>query len=260
MISQSAFADGIDRNVKRINRYEYGCDGRNGACDCIGLPIGAVRLSGGKWSWTHGSNYAARNRMQDFRQVSSAKDLKLYELVYKGRQPGEKRYDLPTKYISSGDLTDYYHVGVVTSLNPLKITHCTDVEGGIKVDTALGEWKYAGWLDLVKREENKQDDGGIKQMGQYRVVGGKLMLRKGPGTKYNVIKAIPNDAIVNAMDDEQDGWIYVDYEGTFGYCMARYLEPCENYDDDSIGAAISTDFAELRAIIDHLETLIKELL
>lgn len=39
---------------------------------------------------------------------------------------------------------DYYHVGVVTRLSPFEITHCTSVDGGIKRDTKLGKWGYAG--------------------------------------------------------------------------------------------------------------------
>lgn len=261
MITESQFASGVDRNVSRVTHYESGCDGSgNGGCDCIGLVIGAIRLVGGKWPWTHGTNYAARNRMQGFRKISSAKELKLHELVYKGKQPGESGYALPDKYKTSGDLTDYYHVGVVTSLNPLKITHCTSVEGGIKVDTSLGKWGYAGWLDQVEKESKNDDGGGNKEVGQYKITGGNLMLRKGPGTKYQVLKIMPNGAILTATEEEADGWIRVDYEGTLGYCMAKYLEPCENYDDDSIGAAISTDFAELHSILDHLEELIKSVL
>lgn len=260
MITLSAFSAGIDRNVARITHYQSGGDGNGGGCDCIGLPIGAIRLEGGQWPWTHGSNYTARNRMREFRQIKSAKELKLYELVFKGRQPGESGYSLPSKYQDSGDVTDYYHVGVVTGVNPLQITHCTSVAGGIKIDNTLGQWKYAGWLDQIKKEEDKQDDGGKMEMGQYKVVGGKLMLRKGPGTKYAVLKIIPNDSVITAMDEEKDGWIYVDYDGTLGYCMAKFLEPCESYDDDSIGAAIATDFAELHEILYHLESLIQDAL
>lgn len=260
MITLSAFAAGIDRNVARVTHYQLGGDGKDGGCDCIGLIIGAIRLEGGSWPWTHGSNYTARNRMREFRQIKSAKELKLYELVFKGRQPGEKGYNLPEKYKDSGDLTDYYHVGVVTSVNPLVIKHCTEVAGGIKTDNTLGQWKYAGWLDQIKKEEDKQDDGGKKDMGQYKVVGGKLMLRKGPGTKYAVLKVIPNETVITATDEEKDGWIQVDYDGTLGYCMAQFLEPCESYDDDSIGAAIATDFAELHEILYHLESLIQDML
>ena len=35
-------------------------DGSDGYCDCIGLPIGAVRRMGLKWNGIHGSNWAAR--------------------------------------------------------------------------------------------------------------------------------------------------------------------------------------------------------
>lgn len=82
--------------------------------------------------------------VDNLRKVSSEKQLNLGDLVFKGRAPGEANYSLPTKYKSSGDLTDYYHVGVVTRLVPFEITHCTGVEGGIKRDSKLGKWAYAG--------------------------------------------------------------------------------------------------------------------
>ena len=253
MITEKQFEEGIQRNVKRTTHYQSGGDGSGGGCDCIGLDIGAIRLMGGKWVWTHGTNYAARNRMQNFRKISSAKELTLNELVYKARKPGEKGYSLPDKYKSSGDLNDYYHVGTVTSVSPLRITHCTSVEGGIKVDTALGKWQYAGWLDQIKK-----DDGGGGNMKQYKVIGGNLKLRKAPSVNSQVLKLIPNGAIVTGLEEEKDGWIRVEYSGVEGYCMYRFLEPLDEptYDDDNIGAAIETAFANVYSALDELKAII----
>lgn len=267
MISQSAFEEGIERNVERITHYESGGDGSGGGCDCIGLDIGALRLMGGKWPWTHGTNYTVRNRMQGFRRVTNANELKKGELVFKARKPGESRYDLPAKYQTggkeyNGDLNDYYHVGTVTNVNPLRITHCTSVEGGIQVDSTLGKWAYAGWLDQVKKDETHDEKGEQGTMKQYRVTGGKLKLRKGPSQNNAVIKMIPDGAIVSATDDEMDGWIRVEYEGTEGYCMFRYLEPAEEpaLDDDSVAAAIEIAFANVYSALDELKMLITSVL
>ena len=258
MISESKFSDGIQRNADRVTHYQNGGDGSgDGGCDCIGLIIGAVKLAGGSWSGLHGSNYAARNRTNDLHEVHSKADLRIHDLVYKAKNPGDSGYDLPARYNNSGDLRDYYHVGVVTQMNPLRITHCTSVAGGIKVDDTIGQWKYAGWLDLVKK-----DTGGNTTMAnQYKVVGGKLKLRKGPGTKNAVLKLIPDGAILNAEGPEEDGWLYVDYEGTLGYCMSKFVEPYDGngYDDDSVGAAISTAFANVRSALDELEEIIRGL-
>lgn len=255
MISEKQFEEGVKKNVNRVTHYQLGGDGSgDGGCDCIGLPIGAIRLAGGVWPWTHGSNYTARYRMQNFRSVRNASVLSKMELVFKAKAPGESGYNLPDTYKNSGDLNDYYHVGIVTSVNPLVITHCTGVEGGIKRDTELGKWGYAGWLDQVQK-------GGDESVGkQYKVVGGNLFLRRGPSQKTGVMKLIPNGSIVTAMDEEKDGWMYVDYEGTLGYCMAKYLEPCDEYDDDSISAAIETAFGNVYATLDELKALVMRVL
>lgn len=252
MITQKQFEQGTQENIARVTHYESGGDGSDdGGCDCIGLIIGAVRLAGGSWPWTHGSNYAARYRIRGLRSIRNASTLEKDEIVFKAKEPGEPGYDLPPKYKGSGDLNDYYHVGVVTNVNPLVITHCTGVEGGIKRDNTLGQWEYAGWLDQV------QKDGGEEPVSkQYKVVGGTLFLRRGPSQQSGVLKRIPNGSIVTALDEEKDGWLYVDYEGTLGYCMAKYLEPCEEYDNDSIKAAIDTAFGNVYATLDELKKLV----
>lgn len=262
MITENQFEEGIQKNINRINRYESGMDGSGGGCDCIGLIIGAIRLMGGKWNWTHGTNYTVRNRMNDFRAVSSEKELKENDLVFKAKNPGEDGYSLPEKYKPggseyNGDIKDYYHVGVVRSVSPLRITHCTTVNGGIKVDTTLGKWRYAGWLDQI---EGKNE--GKNEMRKYEVIGGSLKLRKGPSTNSAVLKLIPNGAIVTSIDEEENGWLRVSFDGTDGYCMVRYLHPCDSnmMDDDSIAAAIEVAFENVESALQELKMLITSVL
>ena len=150
MISLAKFLNGCKRNASRIKGYKLGCNGSNGLSDCIGYPIGALELEGQKWGGTHGSNYAARNRTKNLHHVTNASQLKLGELVYKAYNPGDAKYDAAAvnKYKNtSSDKHDYYHVGVVTSVNPLEISHCSG--GGMHYDKTLGKWSYAGYCSLV---------------------------------------------------------------------------------------------------------------
>jgi hypothetical protein len=69
-------------------------------------------------------------------------------MVLKGCQPGTNGYALPARYKKggayyNGDLTDYYHAGVVYSLNPLQIRHMSTK---MKIDTKIGQWNYAARL------------------------------------------------------------------------------------------------------------------
>lgn len=128
--------------------YRLGGDGSDGTCDCIGLIIGACRRSDLKWPGIHGSNWAARNVTADMSRIAGVGSLSLGDLVYKTRSPGQRRYDLPSRYTSHFDDKDYYHVGVVTQLSPLRIRHCTS-PGGVTTDKRLGAWKYHGQLTLI---------------------------------------------------------------------------------------------------------------
>lgn len=157
MITVEKFLDCVRENEARVTHYESGGDGsKNGACDCIGLIIGALWLAGVGWEGTHGSNWAARNALQEAgpSTIRSVSDLEAGMVVFKGRRPEDQNYKLPEHYQNSGDLTDYYHVGVVMSTSPLRIDHCTKIEAkgisGMVSDTALGQWKYYGHMKSVE--------------------------------------------------------------------------------------------------------------
>ncbi len=133
-------------------RYRQPGDGSDGTCDCIGLIIGALRRSGLKWTGIHGSNYAVRKQSVDFRRVTSASQLDVGDMVFKAYEPGDAKNTLPSRYkpggvYYNGDLRDYYHVGVVTSVDPLNITHMTSPT--VKVDTKLGKWAYAARIKVL---------------------------------------------------------------------------------------------------------------
>ena len=153
MVPLDKFLACVQENAARVREYAHGGDGSNGKCDCIGLIIGALKLAGFTWPGTHGSNWAARNAMATppgLCPISPDRGgVFLGEIVYKVRMQGEEKYDLPDHYNGSGDLLDYYHVGVVTGVDPLEITHCTSVAGGIKRDNTLGQWRYGGKLKYV---------------------------------------------------------------------------------------------------------------
>lgn len=159
--------------IKRLNpAYKQPGDGSNGVCDCIGLIIGALRRMGLKWTGIHGSNYAARYQTIGLAYIERESQLNLGDAVYKGCEPDGRvkkacnagylshKYDLPSRYKKGGqyytpnDQRDYYHVGVVTQVNPLRITHMTSPH--MKVDTNLnGGWNYHGKVKpLVNASKN----------------------------------------------------------------------------------------------------------
>lgn len=149
----TAFFDGLEAIKATDPKYQLGQAGQNGYCDCIGYIIGALRRAGGSWGRVHGSNYALRYETRDAFDIQSVNDLKIGMVVYKYYQPGNPRYKLPASYANHPDQKDYYHVGVVRSVTPMRIEHCTTTasKNGIVTDTKLGAWKVAGWLKRVDK-------------------------------------------------------------------------------------------------------------
>lgn len=245
------YMNGIMANLFRVERYELGMDGRNGGCDCIGLIIGGIRLAGGKWDGTHGSNWAARYAVKGLNEITNKNMLNIGDMVFKARRPGHEKYDMPERYKSSGDMNDYYHVGVVTSVHPLEITHCTGVTGGIKRDTALGEWMYYGQYIGITEEMSMGAEGS------YTVTGGQLKMRSGPGTNYNVIAYIPNGKQVQgAKIDGEPDWIYTKYGKDIGYCMARYLVPVDQNDDGDTITIKNSDWERLNTLNKEMASIL----
>lgn len=252
-MTNEQFMGGLKKNIDRVWEYQLGMDGTGGKCDCIGLIIGAVRLAGGKWKGTHGSNYAARNEMRNFGEIITPAMLSVGDIVYKAKMPGQSGYALPAKYDGHPDRRDYYHVGVVTSVNPMEITHCTSVSGGIKVDKSLGQWHYFGQLQKV------QDGDKMSEERSYKVIGGGLRMRSGPDTTYPVILMIPDGSTVKAAEIAGNSeWMYCKYGGRSGYCMAQYLEPLEAPEQPGEETVTMTvlQFEEMRSLAEKMVALL----
>lgn len=248
------FLNAVNGNVHRIHAYKLGHDGSDGQCDCIGQIIGAVRLTGTSWPWTHGSNYAARYRTANLHYVDQAYQLELGNLVYKARKPGDDKYDLPSTYSGHPDQNDYYHVGVVTSVDPLVITHCTSVDGGIKRDNTLGAWHYTGSLNQIK-------EGGGSMLVDYQAVviadsGTTVNLRKSPSTKASVQKTVRVGTVVEVTEEYDDEWAKVNTDGLTGYMMRKFLEAADHPATDKVTLTLDYDVA--LALYWALQSIVKE--
>ena len=240
MISLAQFLEGCKKNAARIKAYKLGCSGANGYSDCIGYPIGAQELMGQKWNGTHGCNYAVRSRMKNFHTVSAASQLKLGQFVFKVRRPGETGYALPPKYRMggasyNGDLNDYYHVGVVTSVNPLEISHCSS--GGMHYDKKLGKWSRAGDCSLVDYSTDSSVTPDIQppETPDMPAETGDMVVdvpddtsvnvRNKPSTSANVLTRLPEGTKVT-VTSVNGAWSHISYTyqktGT-GYVMTKFL-------------------------------------
>lgn len=206
-------------------------DGSDGTCDCIGLPIGAVRRMGLKWNGIHGSNWAARKEFVELKKFSKASELERGDVVLKGCDQSTKGWNLPSRYRKggkyyNGDLTDYYHAGVVESVEPLHIRHMSDK---MKTDTKVGKWNYHGKLSLLAKLVTEVTPDPVPSSGCLAVVvadsGSTVNLRRTPSLKGALIDRVPIGTTVEITDPGEE-WATIIYKNKKGYMMAKFLDIC----------------------------------
>lgn len=215
--------------------YRTGGTGRDGTCDCVGLIMGALYALGRRKYELHSSNYFARKQMQSIRPVASELDCRYGMVLYKARedQGGLNARYKPGGRCYTGDLLDYYHVGVVTSVMPLHITHCTSGGGvdGIKTDYAMGSWRCGG--ELADVDYDAQAGEGDTMEVMYRAVvtaskGATVNLRASPKDGTKLIERVPLGTAVDVWEDAQ-GWAHIQTDaGRVGYMQSKYLERQED--------------------------------
>ena len=216
--------------------YRSGGSATDGTCDCIGLVIGALRRAGGIWPGTHGSNYAARYEVDKLRRVSSAADLRVGDLVLKKREPGEAGWNLPAAYAGHADQRDYYHAGVVLSVSPLDIVHCTSpdttaevmidgvktkVKTSIRHDSKLGKWTYAARLNKVDYEGGEGNMSEAIYKATVATQSGPLNIRDAPGQNGKVLAKAPKGTVLEVL--AEGAWPRVRFGGIEGYASGAYL-------------------------------------
>ena len=220
----SAFLAAVDAIQREAPTYRLGGKAEDGTCDCIGLIIGALNRCGVKWPGIHGSNWAARNAMAWMLPVSDASDLTVGDIVYKARRPGETGYSLPERYAADPDRSDYYHVGVVRSVSPLRIVHCTS-PGGVVTDTKSGKWAYRGRLSLIS--EAGATGKVVTSMAKATVIaesGSTVNLRRTPGG--DLVDRVPVGSVVQVMQvtgEPGSQWAQVAYQGKTGWMNVAFL-------------------------------------
>lgn len=257
-----AFIAQVEAIAQASPVYRLGGDGSDGTCDCIGLVIGAIRRAGGAWTGTHGSNYAARYEMRELLPVMDAGELCLGDVVYKARTPGQAGYALPERYKKGPDQRDYYHVGVVTAVEPLEITHCTGP--GIVRDTKLGRWTYRGRLEKVDYDGTEVVETMAQEAKVTAASGSTVKMRSKPSTSDGLYWEVPVGAEVQVAEIT-GGWAKVRYGDRTGYMMAAFLDmdgqeaPEEGGSAESVagGGLVTVQRAALQEVYDALGSILQ---
>lgn len=229
-MTKHEFLEGVQRIAASNPAYRTGGDGSDGTCDCIGLIMGAL---GGKFDM-HSTNWFARYQTFGLEAINHDRyEPEFGDILYKTRTPSNPKYDLHERYVTgryaTGDLTDYYHVGVVTNTAPLEITHCTSTGNvnGIAYDNTVDTWTHVGILKNVDYDESHADDGTNAEHGLavvYSENGDPVRMRSKPTTDggYNTVVKVPPGAPVEILEQAGE-WATVRWNGQRGYMMSKYL-------------------------------------
>ena len=118
--------------------WPYKSPGTNDArgIDCSGMFVRAYRLQGQRIY--HGSNTIWRKYLGEKGRITSVSMLKPGMAVFKWKAETPSKFD--------DDEGDFCHIGLVTSVNPLRIVHASTEGMQVKADSRIGKWKYWGIL------------------------------------------------------------------------------------------------------------------
>ncbi len=109
--------------------------------DCSGMFVRAYRLQGQRIY--HGSNTIWRKHLREKGRIDSVRDLRPGMAVFKWKP------DTPAKF--SDDEGDFCHIGLVTSVSPLRIVHASTEGMKVRADSKIGKWRYWGILAAAEK-------------------------------------------------------------------------------------------------------------
>lgn len=231
-MNNSTFLAGVRRIADSRPSYRTGGKGMDGTCDCIGLIIGAV----GKKYDMHSTNYFARTQMRSLDSLLDEGQLHEGSIVYKSRRDTAElnaRYQSGGRYYT-GDLLDYYHVGVVTAIEPLEITHCTSTNNvnGIAYDNSIRAWSHFGDLLDVEFTDEEESSMEIYTAIVTARSGSTVRMRSRPDTDAPTVAKVPIRQTVQVLESAS-GWSKVDWNGQRGYMMVEFLQKQENSEESA---------------------------
>ena len=197
-----------------------GTNDKNGI-DCSGMFVKMYRDQGAKIY--HGSNTIFREYCSETGEIHSAKDLQVGMAVFKCKpwtdaDKGNRWYGT-----SPGNLS---HIGFVTSVNPLEITHCTSPVA--KTDSTIGKWAFWGKLKDVDSSgtpspEPSPDPEPITVTKMVFAENGKpVNLRYGPSLDKKIMDEIPVGETVT-LSQIKGSWSKVSWRKKTGWMMNAFL-------------------------------------
>ena len=208
-------------------------------CDCIGMDKYAFRECKVSFN-TSGTNYSVRKQVDNFRKLIGTGDLHIGDVVFKARDTSDAYYSLPARYKPggadyNGDLLDYYHIGTVASVYPLRIIHMTSPTA--RTDTSIGKWGYVGnWKpqyisgdspapdpDPEPTPEPTPEPSTATPAVTTSPKGTPVNLRERPSLNAPLVDQVPVGQAVDVYDSDGE-WSKVTWKKKSGYMMTKFLD------------------------------------
>lgn len=185
--------------------------------DCSGMFVRAYKLQGA--SIYHGSNTIYRKYLTENRgKITNSKNLKVGMAVFKNRAWTEN--DKSNKWYGDS-FGNMYHIGLVVSVNPVRIIHASTNGMRVRKDAYSSAWNYYGELKDVNYQEKE-----VVPVGQMYVVssnGLPVNLRsKASTTTGQILKKVPSGTQVT-VNELGDQWSNITYDGADGFMQSIFL-------------------------------------
>lgn len=243
-VSAADYVKGVESIYEEHPSYKTGGDGSDGVCDCIGMCRGGLERAGASdVTNMRGTNQAARKTIQNIEPLISSAGLMVGDVVLKVRDKDDKTMPLPDRYRKGGadydptwGETNFTHIGTVTGINPLEITHMTSPTA--KKDKSIKNWSYLGELPWVKYGEvvEPPDEPDLIHEPEpltatvFAETGKTVNLRKSPSMGSALVERVPVGSVVEVLS-YGESWCNVKYRWFKGFMMTAFLifEETETY-------------------------------
>lgn len=234
-ISTEKYIRGVLSIYEEQPAYKLGHDGSDGFCDCIGMGRGGLKRGGAEnVTGMSGTNQAARHTIQHLQKIKKAGQLCLGDVVLKVRDKDDPDMLLPDKYRRGGsDYSEKYgeinftHIGTVTRVDPLEITHMTSPTA--KKDTSIKGWTWFGQLPWVSADAEVPEEPAAQTWATVWAESGKTVkMRARPSTLCRTYWDVPIGAQVVLTDPGED-WSGIIWAGRSGWMMSKFLMTGETF-------------------------------
>lgn len=202
-------------------RWAYGAETRTGQVDCSGAFVWSYQRHG--HSLYHGSNRMAREEVEALIPIGEA-TLVPGMAAFKRREPGASGYALPSSYKPggahfSGDLADYYHVGLIDE-DTSRVLNAQSASTGFVASPITQNWSHVARLSRV--DYGPREEISTTQLTIHADNGKAVNLRAAPSTGAARLAQLPVGTAVELIAEAGD-WAQVNASGKAGYVMRAYL-------------------------------------